>query len=54
MAKCFSCGKKKKGCRCHLLPDNICVACGKRFKGKHYFSWAFHQAACKYERGLSR
>lgn len=37
-------------CDCDTLPTRKCVACGKEFMGKHYFSWAIHQAVCKYEK----
>lgn len=44
----------KSDCKCDSLPANVCVACGKRFKGKHYFTWAIHQAVCKVKKGLPR
>ena len=46
--QCCCCGQYD--CDCDALPTVKCVVCGKEFMGKHSFSWAIHQAMCKYEK----
>ena len=46
---CYHCGYAETECECDSLEPNFCKACGREFKGKHYFSWAIHQAICSYE-----
>ena len=51
-AQCCHCGEYS--CDCDNLPDRVCEVCGETFLGKHYFSWAVHQAVCKVDREMER
>ena len=46
---CFHCGLLNTECKCDELEPNFCKYCNREFKGKHYFSYAIHQAVCRYE-----